>query len=202
MMTTKIGDVTTGYVTVPPRGNGFITPPSGETWMITSVAFLALNSTGLLYNVGNYTVAVIYTSDDGSYNYWNDLTLPCNNTNSLYIYNNDSRRSITVQYNGVVVGINNTTGDQMVGDIELVNNGSTLDIHPPSGETWMILNIFGNVHFNVSWQPSGVSAFDGNKWQGLMNTKLRIDSTNYLRITNTDSSSEQMGYVGIKLKTA
>ena len=89
-----------------------------------------------------------------------------------------------------------------VGAVTPVAAGGELVIQPPSGEEWIIHNVFheGAAALCVT-NGAAVCTVDsdtsGGMWAGFF---LHVTPSQYLKVVNTDSETRHLGYDGIKSK--
>lgn len=90
-----------------------------------------------------------------------------------------------------------------VGDLREVQSGQVLEIRPLTGEAWMIFNIY---------VPNGVANFELYVSDGVNDTLIDVSNVSwincrfvltenhFLKVKNTATTSQFIGYDGIKLK--
>ena len=93
-----------------------------------------------------------------------------------------------------------------VGDVKSnlssISDGAYLDIQPPSGEEWVIHNIYHEddceLYFSDGTNEILISSHSGNGgWLGYW---FHVTNSRYLRVKNVSGSSALIGYDGVQTK--
>jgi hypothetical protein len=87
-------------------------------------------------------------------------------------------------------------------DLQAVSNGGNLVIQPPSGEEWVIHNIYYSqpVTFQIMRSPNTIS-FDSDSTNGArLGTVFHLTNGQYLRILNNYAGTNNIGYDGVQTK--
>lgn len=200
-----------------------VQPPVGQQWLINSIGLGpfstadALMTSGEVYLTnGSNPVLLRKGVAGGSAATQRQWSKPMRFglTNSLYLQlkNVNGTEAARFCYSGAVTGIG-TTG---VGDIHSaistgVTAGSTINVQPPAGEAWALLEIgitaaqWANAGGADGWYPQlMVSAYNGTNsvpvlYTNVVNvfTPLRMvfDNTTYLQIQNQSGVTTDIGYI-------
>ena len=89
----------------------------------------------------------------------------------------------------------------VVSGLQTISADSYLTIQPPSGEEWMITNIFcsKSAEIYITDGSKDVKYYQislGEPWSG----KLFITNSIYVKVKNISGSNEEIGYSGVKSK--
>jgi hypothetical protein len=87
-------------------------------------------------------------------------------------------------------------------DLQSVTNGSSMVIQPPSGEEWVIHNLYwGNaVSIKVTKGALTITVDSDTSTGGRLGTVFHVTNTQYLTITNNHTASIGIGYDGVQTK--
>jgi len=87
-------------------------------------------------------------------------------------------------------------------DLQSVANGNYLDIRPPSGEEWVIHNIYhsddAELYFSNGTDEIRFSSHSGEGgWIGYF---FHVTNSHYLRVKNVSGATALIGYDGVQTK--
>ncbi|MEM1564054.1 MAG: hypothetical protein QW161_05225 [Candidatus Bathyarchaeia archaeon] len=87
-------------------------------------------------------------------------------------------------------------------DLQNIAAGSFLNIQPPSGEEWVIHNIYHasdvELHF---YDGTNSLAFDTDAGPGVYaKYAFHVTNSRYIRVKNTSASAQLIGYDGVQTK--
>lgn len=87
-------------------------------------------------------------------------------------------------------------------DLQSIAVGGSLVIQPPSGEEWVIHNLYwgSSVIIKVTKGALNINVDSDTSTGGRLGTVFHVTNTQYLTITNNHSASIGIGYDGIQTK--
>lgn len=204
-------------------GTTTVQPPSGEEWMINAIGVGGFTTADALMTAGEIYLTdgsnpvllrkgIIGGSASTQRQWSKPMRFGLTNTRYLQLKNVHPAEAGRFMYSGAITGV----GTAGVGDIQsdivtgVLNNG-TIDIQPPVGESWALLEFgvkaadWANAGGADGWYPPLlVSAYNGSNsvpvlYNNVVNvwTPLRMvfDNTTYLRFTNLTGATTDIGYI-------
>lgn len=204
-----------------------VQPPAGEQWLINAVGLGPFSTADGLVTVGE-----IYMTDGSNpvllrkgvagatpatqAQWGKPMRFGLTNGIYLLLKNNHGMEASRFCYSGAVTSVG-TTG---VGDIHsaiatgIVNNG-TIDIQPPAGEVWALLEVgmkaaqWGSAGGTIGALPpldialyngsNAVSMFYSGNYNIWAPLRIAFTNTTYLRIMNSSGSTTDIGYIAQRI---
>lgn len=204
-------------------GTTTVQPAAGQEWIINSIGLGGFSTADALVSAGE-----IYLTDGSNpvllrkgvgggttatQRQWSK-PMRFGLTNGLYLQLKNVHPSEASRfcYSGAVTGV----GAAGVGDIHSaittgVTSGSVINIQPPAGEAWALLEIgikaaqWANAGGTDGWYPPlMVSAYNGTNYVPVLYTnvvnvftplRMVFDNTTYLQIQNQSGATTDIGYI-------
>jgi len=89
----------------------------------------------------------------------------------------------------------------VVSDLQVLTQNGTLDIQPPSGEEWLIINVFTFATIEIYFVNSSQSIFVKSISFGLEAfCQYHVTSTRWLRLKAVETGGAKVGYTGVAIK--
>jgi hypothetical protein len=87
-------------------------------------------------------------------------------------------------------------------DLQAIANGGMLVIQPPTGEEWVIHNLYWSQSVTVRiCKGANVIGFDSDSSTGArLGTVFHLTNTQYLQILNNYAGNNNIGYDGVQTK--
>lgn len=193
------GDIQKGHASVASGASLTVQPGAGEAWAIHTIAG---DHSGELH-ITNGTNSLLATTFAGE-TYTSAFVHRA--TNDVYLtIKNTSGVSGRYGYSGVeTIATAGVPGDTVI-DLAVVIASEVMDIRPPSGQAWMI----DNLYFGGYYMLQLVDGSDNTMVVGANDTMIgdvaligqRIELTHdwYLRIVNIDVDDHPYGYSGYRV---